>query len=53
MKSETSVAGTMSAACQLVEKMKGITVGCLVIIELNELNGRSKVNGTVHSLIKF
>ncbi|XP_067940959.1 adenine phosphoribosyltransferase-like [Watersipora subatra] len=44
--------GTMSAACELVEKMKGNIVECLVIIELNDLNGRSKITGKVHSLVQ-
>lgn len=45
--------GTMNAACQLVEKMKAVTVECIVVIILKELNGKDKVPAKVHSLLEL
>lgn len=43
----------MDAACQLIEKMKGVTVECVVVITLKELNGKDKVPAKVHSLLEL
>lgn len=46
--------GTMFAACKLVEKLGGEVVGLGFLIELEDLNGREKLNGyKVESLIQY
>jgi len=45
--------GTMTAACELVKAAKAQVVGCICIIELNELNGRSKFQAPFYSLIQY
>ncbi|XP_070574481.1 adenine phosphoribosyltransferase-like isoform X1 [Ptychodera flava] len=45
--------GTMSAAGKLVSQMGGELKLGLVVIELDELNGKSRVSFPVHSLIHF
>lgn len=45
--------GTFSAAVQLVRSAGGNVVKCVAIIELLELNGRSKVDCDVHSFISY
>ena len=45
--------GTMNAAWQLAEKLGCNVLGCFVVVELTELNGRSRVQVPVHSLIQF
>ncbi len=46
--------GTMEAALRLVEKVGGIPVSCLVVIELGFLPGRERLGDVpVHSLIKY
>lgn len=46
--------GTMLAAIKLVEKLGGIVVGLGFLIELEDLDGRSKLSGyKVKSLIKY
>ncbi|MQF70091.1 adenine phosphoribosyltransferase [SAR202 cluster bacterium AD-804-J14_MRT_500m] len=46
--------GTVSAACKLVEQSGGIVVGVLLVIDLTDLNGRSKLQGyDILSLIDF
>lgn len=46
--------GTVRAALNLIEKMKGKTVCAVFLIELLELNGRSKLEGVpVYSLIQY
>ncbi|ESO82783.1 hypothetical protein LOTGIDRAFT_229807 [Lottia gigantea] len=45
--------GSMKAACELVEKAGGNILQCFVVIELNCLNGRDKVNKPVHSLLTY
>lgn len=45
--------GTMKAACELVEKVSGDIVDCLVVIELSNLKGREKVPKSVTSLISY
>jgi len=37
--------GTMKAACQLVEKLGGVVVGCAFVVELPDLKGREKLEG--------
>lgn len=45
--------GTMSAGCKLVESLGGKIVGVAFVIELDFLNGRSKLPGyDIHSLIR-
>ena len=48
-----TVSGTMKAACELVEQMKGVVIEGLVIVELKALNGREKVSSNVHSLVEY
>ena len=46
--------GTMGACCRLVESMGGEIVGCSFLVELEFLNGRSKLAGyRTESLLKF
>ena len=46
--------GTASAACQLVENLGGVVHGLSFAVELNFLNGRSKLPGyKVHSLLRY
>jgi len=46
--------GTMAAACQLVDQLKGQILGISFVIELGFLEGKSKLPGqTIHSLITY
>jgi len=45
--------GSASAACELLTSLGAQVMGCLVWVELNGLNGRSKIVAPVHSLIQF
>ena len=46
--------GTAAAVAQLVEKLGGTVAGLAFVIELDFLNGRSKLNGrTIHSLLHY
>ena len=46
--------GTAKAKVELVEKLGGVVVGALFVIELAFLDGRSKLSGyDVHSLISY
>lgn len=46
--------GTIAAANKLVEQLGGVVVGCAFLIELEDLNGRSQLDGyNVLSLIKY
>jgi len=45
--------GTLQAACQLVREAGGEVLECVLIIELLELNGRSKVPAPCFSLVQF
>jgi adenine phosphoribosyltransferase len=46
--------GTMKACCDLVKKLGGELVGVAVLIELEGLKGRHKLEGTsVHSVLKY
>ena len=46
--------GTAKAACKLVSKLEGNIIGLTVLIELDFLNGRKKLNPyNVHSLVKY
>lgn len=51
-----ATSGTMAASCQLIEKLEGKIEECAVIIELEDLNGRKKLEEKgykLFSLIKF
>src|SRR5436305_4588101 len=46
--------GTMKACCDLVKHLGGDLVGVAVLIELESLAGRSKIEGTkVHSVLRY
>ena len=46
--------GTAEAACKLVSKMKGTIKGLAVLVELEFLKGREKLNPyNVHSIVKY
>jgi len=46
--------GTMKACCDLVKHLGGDLVGVAVLIELESLGGRSKIEGTkVHSVLRY
>ena len=46
--------GTAEAACKLVSKIKGTIKGLAVLVELEFLNGREKLNQyNVHSIVKY
>lgn len=45
--------GTLSCASELIEKIGGEVVACLVIMELPKLNGRNLINANVLSLIEL
>ena len=46
--------GTAEASCKLVSKLKGNIIGFTVLIELEFLEGRKKLNPyNVHSLVKY
>nr|VZI31288.1 unnamed protein product [Spirometra erinaceieuropaei] len=38
-----AIGGTLSAACRLVRKASADPIGCVVLIELTDLNGRAKL----------
>lgn len=43
----------MAAAVNLLESVGAQVIECLVVIELEGLKGREKINVPVHSLIKY
>ena len=45
--------GTAAAAAQLVEKSGGIVAGYSFIVELSALNGSTKLQGEIQSVIKY
>ncbi|KAL3287508.1 hypothetical protein HHI36_001978 [Cryptolaemus montrouzieri] len=45
--------GTLQTACNLVKEVGGNISGCLLVIELKELNGKSKINYPVQSLVQY
>jgi len=46
--------GTAAATCELVEKLRGVVVGCGFVIELSFLNGRGKLTDyRVEALIDY
>lgn len=46
--------GTVKATIELVERMGGVVVGCVFLIELLELDGRKVLEGyNIHSLVQF
>ncbi|MBS3123770.1 S-methyl-5'-thioadenosine phosphorylase [Candidatus Woesearchaeota archaeon] len=46
--------GTMSAACQLVEKLQAKVAGCAFVVDLPELKGKEKLNNyNLFSLVEF
>ena len=53
LNSASFVAGTMSAACKLIDAVKVETVECIVIIELADLQGRKNVPQKLHSFVKY
>lgn len=45
--------GSMGAACQLLKKA-GLEISqCLVVMELKDLSGRSKITEPVHAFIQY
>lgn len=48
------VAGTLSAACELMTKQQAEILDCMVVIELKELNGIDRLKPhTVFSLVQY
>ncbi|XP_074532415.1 adenine phosphoribosyltransferase [Halichoeres trimaculatus] len=46
--------GTLFAACELMRKQKAEVLGCMVVIELKELNGKDKLKPhSLFSLIQY
>ena len=46
--------GTVDATIQLIEKLGGVVAGCAFIIELKDLNGRSKIGDfPIKALIEY
>jgi len=45
--------GSLSAASQLVKKVGGEVAGCLVVMELDDLEGRKKLDVPVHTIMHF
>lgn len=45
--------GTLQAACQLVKDAGGEVLECVSIVELEELDGKSKVPAPCYCLLKF
>lgn len=45
--------GSLEAAVKLVRKAGGEVVECLVVMELEFLQGRKKLDTEVHSLLKY
>jgi adenine phosphoribosyltransferase len=45
--------GTAAATVELVEKLGGIVIACVFLVELDFLNGREKVNAPVKALIHY
>ncbi|XP_030385871.1 adenine phosphoribosyltransferase [Scaptodrosophila lebanonensis] len=45
--------GSLAAATQLVRKLGGVILESVVVIELQELQGRQKLDCNVHSLIQY
>ncbi|CAH3025801.1 unnamed protein product [Porites evermanni] len=45
--------GTLQAACKLVQQAGGEVLECVLLVELVELNGKSKVPAPCFSLVQF
>lgn len=45
--------GSLEAAVKLVRKAGGEIVKCMVVMELEFLEGRKKVDAQVHSLLQY
>ena len=46
--------GTAEAACKLISKIKGTIKGLVILVELDFLKGREKLNQyNVHSIVKY
>ena len=46
--------GTAEAACKLISKIKGTIKGLVILVELDFLKGRKKLNQyNVHSIVKY
>ncbi|XP_078365135.1 adenine phosphoribosyltransferase-like [Oculina patagonica] len=50
---DLATGSTLQAACQLVHEAGGEVLQCVLIVELLELNGRSKVPAPCFSLVQF
>lgn len=48
----TTFVGTMAAAYKLMKDLEADVLECIVLVELENLNGRSKIPGKVFSVIK-
>lgn len=49
-----SLVGTLNAACALMKKQQADILGCLVVIELKDLNGAEKIKPhSVFSLVQY
>lgn len=54
MKLYVCVAGTLNAACELMKRQQAEILGCLVVIELKDLNGLDKLKPhSVFSLVQY
>lgn len=48
------VAGTMLAACELMRKLQAEVLGCLVVVQLKDLNGVDRLKPhSVFSLVQY
>ena len=45
--------GTLKASCELVKKCGASVLCCICLIELMDLDGRSKVDAPFHAFLKF
>ena len=46
--------GTAAASCELIERLDAQVIGVTVVVELEELGGRAKLEGhQVHSVLRF
>lgn len=45
--------GSLGATCKLLSGLNAKVVGCLVLLELDQLQGSKNVDATVESLITF
>lgn len=45
--------GTLAAVCELLRGLDAEVAQCLIVIEMEGLRGRAKVNAPIHSLIQY